>query len=318
MRALLIGNYGVGNMGDEALKTYFLDAFPEIDWIVLSAHPQPGEVARLPAGIRSLVSGRWIGTLRAFRKADAVVFGGGSLWTDVESVFACVLWSLHASAAITLRKPYYLAFQGIGPFKTKAGESLARWAVRHAAFVSVRDRASAERIRSWGLNREIVQTFDPVFSVMAQEKSHRRSTNVCTIIPRMNSSEELMQKAMTLVRMRPHIQHVRVLLMQPEEAGEQAIARRLERELGLPATTLPVTTLAALMQGVAGSTIVLSQRFHGALAALAEGVDTEIVSQGEDDKLAALRNLVDRGFDAAAALKLVATGEQALRQALAA
>ena len=30
MRLLLVGNYGVGNLGDEALREYFLKRFPEV------------------------------------------------------------------------------------------------------------------------------------------------------------------------------------------------------------------------------------------------------------------------------------------------
>jgi len=74
MRLLLVGNYGVGNLGDEALKEYFLTRFPEIDWIVVSANPRTGEVARLPMGIRSFFWLRWMATLRAYREADGVVF----------------------------------------------------------------------------------------------------------------------------------------------------------------------------------------------------------------------------------------------------
>lgn len=316
MRCLLIGNYGVGNMGDEALREYFLGAFPDIQWIVLSANPTGSEKHRLPLGIRSFFSFRWISTLSAFRQVDAVVFGGGSLWTDVESVYACFLWSLHACVACMFRKPVFLASQGIGPFKTRAGERLARWVVRNAAFVSVRDEESMKRIEGWGLNRKIVQTFDPVFSLMFKQKMNHHVKNVCTIIPRANSSEVLMNKALSVLRMHPYIHTVLILLMQPDDPMEKGMATRLERELGLPARIVPVRTLSDLMKGVAGSTMVVSERFHGALATLACGVDLDIVSQGKGDKLGTLRDKIAAGFDEAAALGLIYDGEQELRRAL--
>ncbi len=298
MNCLLIGNYGVDNLGDEALRDYFLDAFPEVTWTVLSASPAADahELPRLPFGLRSFISGGWFKTITAYRRCDAVVFGGGSLFTDVESVKACFLWTWHASLAFLLRKPVFLAFQGMGPYKTKAGERLARFVARRARFISVRDRASYQRVASWGLSTEIIQTFDPVFSVMEKQKVVNRSKNVCTIIPRANSSDALMQSAISLLRMRPYIHHLQILLMQPGDAGEQAIARRLERELGLHATVIDARTLRELMKGVGNSAIVLSQRFHGALAALASGVEVEIVPQGKGDKMYELQQMIDQGM----------------------
>ena len=83
MKCLLVGNFGVGNLGDEALKDYFLQEFSTVDWTVVSADPQgEKEVARLPGGVRSLLKLQWFKTLFAYRSCDAIVFGGGSLFTD--------------------------------------------------------------------------------------------------------------------------------------------------------------------------------------------------------------------------------------------
>lgn len=320
MNCLLIGNYGVDNLGDEALRDYFLDAFPDITWTVLSAAPKaPHELPRLPFGLRSFLSGRWMKTIAAYRQCDAVVFGGGSLFTDVESVKACFLWTWHASLAFLLRRPVFLASQGMGPYKTKIGERLARFVARRAQFVSVRDVASYQRVASWGLSTEIIQTFDPVFSVMEKQKVVNRSKNVCTIIPRANSSDALMQSAISLLRMRPYIHHLQIVLMQPDDEGEQAIARRLERELGLQATVINARTLRELMKGVGNSAIVLSQRFHGALAALASGVEVEILPQGTGDKMHELQQLINNGkADVPTLLATVEHGRRSLHDALSA
>lgn len=283
----------------------------------MSADPnQSTEVARLPGGLRSFFSTNWLRTLGAYRRCDAVVFGGGSLFTDVELVYACFLWFLHGMTAVACHKPLILTFQGVGPFKQPLGERLAKWVFRHAAFVSVRDAASMKRVETFGLSIKIIQTFDPVFSIMVKQKPTHQSKNVCTIIPRANSSEALMQAAISVLRIQPYIHHVRILLMQPENAGEQGIARRLERELGLPATIVPVRTLSDLMKGVEDSLIVVTQRFHGGLAAVALGIDVKIVTQGAGDKLAELRALVMSGFDVAIASALIQDGEQALRETL--
>jgi len=147
------------------------------------------EVPRLPLGFRSLLR-PWWRTLSAFRSCDAVVFGGGSLFTDTESVKACFLWGWHAWMARVFHKPIILAFQGIGPFRTKMGEGVARRVVQWASFVSVRDDASFVRVRSLGKDTKIVQSWDPAILLMDEEKMPREPKNVFTVIPRGNIGED--------------------------------------------------------------------------------------------------------------------------------
>ncbi len=315
---ILIGNYGVANLGDEALREYFLQAFPDVEWMVLSAHPMhSNELYRLPGGIRSFLMTPWWKTVRAIRRSDAVVFGGGSLFTDVESVYACFLWYIHAGVARLFGVPVHLAFQGIGPFKTGMGESLARWVVRHAASVSVRDRASFDRVNRWQSNQKFMQTFDPVFSFMYKQKIDKEIKNVFTVIPRHNSGATLQEAIKTSISQQGNPTTIRLVLMQPDDPSEQAWADQFTRTIGLPVERVPAVTLEHLMDSVAGSRLVITERFHGALAALASGVAVEIVSQGKGDKLDELRSSIERGFDVAQANRIIADAEAALRTVLA-
>ncbi len=314
---ILIGNYGVANLGDEALREYFLHALPEIEWTVLSARPSRiHELHRLPGGIRSFLTTPWWKTVQAIRQSDAVVFGGGSLFTDVESVYACVLWWLHAAAARLCGVPVHLAFQGIGPFKSRIGERLARWVVEHAASVSVRDRASFERVQTWSLSQKIIQTFDPVFYFMQKQKIDSDIKNVFTVIPRHNSGAMLQETIRKSISQQGSPVSIRLVLMQPDDASEKEWADRFITTIGLPVERVPALTLNNLMEAVAGSRLVITERFHGALAALASDVPVEIVSQGKGDKLDELRGSIERGFDATTANRMITDAEAALRTAL--
>lgn len=317
MRGVLIGNYGVDNLGDEALKDFFLQAFPAIEWTVVSANPSHDrEVQRLPGGFRSLLMTPWWRTVKAIRESDAVVFGGGSLFTDVESVYACLLWGLHAAASFWLGKPVFLAFQGMGPYKTRLGEGIARWVARRARYVSVRDDASVKRVEQWGLSRKVIQTFDPIFSLMVRQKVDIQAKNVFTIIPRHNSSELLVQEAKNIVSNHISFHTVQILLMQPQSSEEQAVAEALRRVLGEGAVVVPVMTLNELMKAVSTSSLVLTQRFHGALAALAAGVPVQIIAQGQGDKLSELKQFEGTAPDLTPLRSLVENGESTLREAL--
>lgn len=318
MRCILVGNYGIANLGDEALRQYFLHAYPDIGWSVLSARPaHPGELHRLPGGLKSLFFTPWWKTVRTIRQADAVVFGGGSLFTDVESVYACILWAFHVLVARLCGKPVYLAFQGMGPYRTRAGEWLARWSARQARFLSVRDPASMERVKKWGLNIEVVQTFDPVFAHMQATYEARNPKNVFIAVPRHNSGADFRKRAQEVITATQNIDEVHIVLMQPDDRRESAFAESLHADLPLPATIVPVRTLDELMEEVSGARHVLSQRFHGALAALAVGSPVTVLPQGEGDKLWEIKKYEGERPDTAALVAAVQNGERALRAALA-
>lgn len=318
MRCVLVGNYGIANLGDEALKEYFLETFPDIRWTVISAQPDhPAEVHRLPGGLRSLLFTPWWKTIRAIRQADAVVFGGGSLFTDVESVYACFLWALHVAVARLYGTPVFLAFQGMGPYKTGAGEWLARWSVSHARFLSVRDAASAQRVAKWNVSTKVIQTFDPVFSYMVNKKMLRNTNNLFVAIPRHNSGISFRREAQEIITRTSPIDEVHIVLMQPDDPAEQIFAESLHADLPIPATIVPVRTLDELLDEVSGARHVLSQRFHGALAALAAGSPVTVLPQGEGDKLWELKKFEGEHPDIESLLQSVSLGEDALRTALA-
>jgi len=312
MQLLLVGNYGVGNLGDEVLRQYFLERFPDVAWVTVTASPQgKDDVPRLPGGMRSLLSLRWIRTLKALWSCDGVVFGGGSLFTDAESVRACVLWGIYVLAARLLRKPVSLAFQGIGPFRSRMGEWIARRVIASAAFVSVRDTASMRRVESWGLHKKIVQTSDPVILLLEGKRNVMDTKNVFTVIPRRNSSHSFRVRSQMLARSRPFGATV-ILSLQPDDPKERLVCENFLALL--PGAVLQdVRSLAELSLAVAQSAFVFSERFHGALAALALGVPFEVVAQREGDKLSALGG----GSATVGSLRSLAlVGEQELRAVL--
>ncbi|PIR48751.1 hypothetical protein COU80_03580 [Candidatus Peregrinibacteria bacterium CG10_big_fil_rev_8_21_14_0_10_55_24] len=315
MRLLLVGNYGAGNLGDEALRDFFLTRFPQHVWTCISVRPSRDrpEVPPLPCGLRSLCTTPWWRTFMVLWRVDAVVFGGGSLFTDTESVFACMLWWWHAMVARFLRKPLHFAFQGVGPFRTRLGEWLARSAFRKARSLSVRDTLSFSRVQLWHLNTKVIQSFDPVFSLVDKEKTHTNPQNVLTVIPRHNSRDSLLSRLKELL-LGGMWDGVDILLLQPEHPQERSFALELlsagAREI------IPVRTLEELVDQVAASRVVLTQRYHGGLVALALQRELHCVEQSPGDKLDALAKLAARPFDREVLCSQIEDGVRALEQGL--
>jgi polysaccharide pyruvyl transferase WcaK-like protein len=327
MRYLLVGNYGVGNLGDELLREYFLKAFPEVEWTVLdggwmkqdrssnllSTISQPSStVPRLPFGTRSLLTTPWWKTFSALQKSDGMVFGGGTLFTDIESIKAPMLWWWHAVWAWMFNKRIILAFQGIGPFRSRIGEWCAQWVVSHSDRIIVRDAKSFQRVSRWK-NKNCVQSFDPVLGVFSEENLQRadeRTKKVFIIIPRANATPAFFAAVREL-----HHQHqgecgsVRVISLEPDNLTErkacQALAQEFQATLSLP------RSLQELRGALRDASLVVTQRYHGAIAALGMDIPCIAIPQRAGDKLAAIA-----GVHRNEALRLWKEGESALRHAL--
>lgn len=293
MRYLLVGNYGVGNLGDEMLKEYFLKAFPEVRWTVVSAyHSECGIVPRLPFGLRSFCTTPWWKTLSALRRSDGMVFGGGTLFTDTESVQAPLLWWWHALWAWIFRKKIILAFQGIGPFRTPLGEWCGRWSVEHAELTIVRDAESFRRISSWK-NKKFVQNFDPVirlFDGKKQVEEILRTQKLFIIIPRANATNAFFASVRDVYEKKQgECSGVRIISLEPGNAQEREICRVLSQKFHAP-VAIP-RSWKELQDALQGASFVLTQRYHGAVAALGMDIPFVTIPQMKGDKLASIAHI---------------------------
>lgn len=148
MKITLLGNYGVTNIGDEAIHSGLVyglkQAFPGVEIVTM------GKGSLLPFGVRSffksLVDWRlWKGPLSHMRNADALIIGGGGLFSDEEGPFVSTFWLLHGITALLLKKPVYCLGISIGKMWFY-NRWLLRYLLRKARLVMVRDRASKEKL----------------------------------------------------------------------------------------------------------------------------------------------------------------------------
>jgi polysaccharide pyruvyl transferase WcaK-like protein len=311
MQCVLVGNYGVGNLGDEALKDYFLDRFPQVQWTVVSAHPEgPREVPRLPCGLRSLFT-PWWRTLGAMRRSRAVVFGGGSLLSDAESSYACVLWWWHALVARLLGKPVILAFQGVGPLSARLSRWYARQTIESAAFISVRDAESLACVREWSGVQPLL-TADPVIATLHGHTCQPGTCRTLAVIPRANSAPALFQAVREYMDTHQDVA-IQIFSLQPHSASEKRSLQILLRswpQAGLH----PVRSMQALSALLSTCAHLITDRYHGALAGIAVGIPLTIVPQRPGDKLDALRTAIASGAGKRELLQRAEEGEEKLRK----
>lgn len=314
MRCVLVGNFGVGNWGDEMLQIYFQTRFPEVEWTVVTQTPvRSTDVPRLPLRLHLLFH-PWGRTLKAFYTCDAVVFGGGTLFTDSERLRAVWMWWAYASLASLCRKPLVFAFQGVGPLRTRLGMYLARSMLRRAAFLSVRDVLSEERVRKMDVPVPIHASFDPVLLLLGDGVSLPSRDDSFGIIPRKNSPDGFVEEAVQAARS-SSAARCAVILFEPDAPRERRIAKRLLEHI--PGAVLcEIRTFEDAVREIGRCTAVLSMRFHGSL--MAHGLGVRVIARPlvAMDKHEVLdRMMKDRSINLLA--ERAKLGEDALRDWLA-
>lgn len=153
MKIVIVGNYDVGNAGDDAIcqgaQELFRGIHKEVDFDVM------GQGKLFPFGIRSCIKslwrrGMWRTPFRIMKQADYVVLGGGGLFSDEESKKSSVFWALQGLMALWLKKPLMVLGISVGPM-TIIGSLLTRYVLRRARIVATRDKQSAERLQDLGV-----------------------------------------------------------------------------------------------------------------------------------------------------------------------
>ena len=162
-RIFLVGYYGVGNLGDEAIRDAVEAVAAELGVEVANVAirgPGNGDPRDVPSSPRA-----WLAYLRAIRRADRVVIGGGGVLKD-EGLRLPVDLFVTVVAARLLRRPVALLAVGVGPFYTRIGRWLITAIARLSRVRTVRDEASAAALRGLGVG-DVEVGADPVLVMAA-------------------------------------------------------------------------------------------------------------------------------------------------------
>lgn len=177
MKIFLIGWFGAGNMGDEAIlisELLFLrDQITNAEFHILSFNPE--KTRRLTANIpevnkilkmgskQDVFKSDFLGILKAVREVDVVMMGGGGIFQDIYNHYPIPFFAAMALLARLNRKRLFLYCVGIGPIQSFIGKKLCRFAANSADMICVRDAGSKDLLKTLGVNRPIHLSADPVF-----------------------------------------------------------------------------------------------------------------------------------------------------------
>lgn len=178
-KALLLGYYGVGNLGDEMMLVCLRDWLERqgFDLTVLSERPAAVlQTHGLPAVENVPLLGEWsrrkswlkggaCRVLRALANSDALVVGGGDLIRDDLGWRTFFFTMEKLIAAVMMRKKVYLVNTGIGQLRTRYGRALLKWTLQRCGRVIVRDARSQHVCQDLGVTEQVTLAPDIVLSL---------------------------------------------------------------------------------------------------------------------------------------------------------
>ena len=278
-RIAIAGWIGSDNLGDELILSHMSHALQArgATAIAISIDPPQTEVAhgiaafrhRSPLDTKSLV--------RDLAGVDGMVFGGGGLIQDETSPWNIPFHTSRIRAATRSDVPAVALGLGVGAVRGRAGRRMTRVALGSLAAIVVRDDASAANLSKRGLPGSLVGA-DPV---LAAEVADRSPTDTIGVVLRRPNRPELRTAAA-----RPSVPDPAVVtrlataldalaattglglrMVAFQESRDAAIHRAVAERLKAP-TELVVPHLASVIDEVGKSRLIITMRYHGAIAAL--------------------------------------------------
>ena len=178
-RALLMGYYGVGNLGDEMMLVCLKPWLERQGFELTVLSEKPAAVSKahgLPAVENSPLLGEWAWrsswleggasrVIRALASSSVFVVGGGDLIRDDLGWRTFFFTMEKLVAAILLGKKVYLVNTGIGQLSTRYGRAILKWTLRRCQRIIVRDARSEKVCRELGVTERVTLAPDIALSL---------------------------------------------------------------------------------------------------------------------------------------------------------
>lgn len=186
MNYIVCGNYGAGNIGDEAILQGILQDIsvvsPGANVTIFSGNPTETAsqyqnihgltieaVSFIPAGPRSFIQffikKQYKHTWGALKKANLFILGGGGLFTNAHSKRAPWIWFKQALGARFFGVKSVIYANSVGPLTGILARFLSKQTFKWASAITVRDAGSQKAIQDLGVKKEIHVTADPALGL---------------------------------------------------------------------------------------------------------------------------------------------------------
>jgi polysaccharide pyruvyl transferase CsaB len=259
-RVIVLGYYGAGNLGDEALLSGTLTLLRRVPGL------EPWVVSRDPRGTsqrHGTPSIAWndpTALRRAVGAADALLLGGGGLLQDATSLRSLLYYAGWAWL-FGRRLPVVWWAVGVGPLRSAAASRALRTAGARAIAITVRDDQSRRLLEAIGLPVRAVIP-DPAFLLPSPPSAGDEGAVVVCARDVPDEPSALAWLASELVALAERTGRA-IWLLPLHRGADEAICQRLAARVPgarrLPWPASPEAALAVLGQ----ASVVVSVRLHG-------------------------------------------------------
>lgn len=271
MRAVLSGYYGMGNGGDEALLATLLQMLPaQVEPVVLSGNPAE-TAARY--GVEAVPRKQLGAVIKALRRSDFFIWGGGSLLQDATSWQNPVYYTGLMALAQWLGLKTIAWGQGIGPLQHPLSRGMGRYVLSHCEAVSVRDNGSMAWLARWQVPG--MQASDPVWALVSDpgDSLERGAMPQVAVALRPHpwlTERRLDQFTQALAAFQQATQ-TGMVLMPFQPVKDLALAEYIQPRLPGPSQICTLTDPHQLKGVFRGMAMVIGMRLHALIMAAAEG-----------------------------------------------
>ena len=287
---LLVGYYGCGNLGDDAILTSILHfakrEFPSVAISYLSGgdvalYERISEVRR---GYRAIPR-MHPAVIRGILESDLVVLGGGSLLQSRTSRRSLSYYLALLSLSRSLSRETALRSSGIGPFPSERDLPAVRRALSHLSYRSLRDEPALSAVRDLAPCTEAFLSADP--AVLLWEEEYVGTLPGQFLLVSLKKGIDLSVACRTVADAAQGRSVVFVDLFPREDAPfTKTLVGTLSASLSVSVLP-PPRSLSSLLSVVRRADGVLTARYHLALLSYLSGVPFDAV--GDDPKLCAVR-----------------------------
>lgn len=171
---VISGYYGFNNTGDEAMIETMSTLLAKRDCSLTVLSSNPDRTKEL-YNVRAYNRYKLGEVIKAIKKADLVISGGGTLFQDITSKKSIWYYLGIVKIAQLFRKKVIVAYQGMGPIDTKLYRRMTKHILnkKSVKFIGLRDNQAIEYAKEMGIKEDkIVFSSDMIFMMKppAQER----------------------------------------------------------------------------------------------------------------------------------------------------
>jgi len=293
---LVIGWYGEGNIGDEAILQSIKDDLQKnfsVNVRALSTRVEYTKrmqgveaIPHMPLSMKSFVINlfnfrKFKPGIDAIKESDVILLGGGGFLSDW-SYFNPFNWLKYIVIAKKYNKKTMLYAIGAGPFRTKFGKFCVRYVVNnYIDSITVRDSESRDWLVKAGVIKNIVISGDPVIGLQYNKpelnlgnKEKKRLVFVLNPYLQEKNPKKYKNLENSLVEYLGNFKgrHYELVFLPFENSKDYEFNKKLIKDSGVEAKLInleldPNTTMNILSE----ADVVISLRLHGNIMAAACG-----------------------------------------------